>query len=253
MEAVILVGIQGSGKSTFCRERFFDTHVRISLDLLKTRNRERAMLETCLRTGQRFVIDNTNARAEERAPYIGAAKQAGFRVAGYFLETPLRAALARNRQRVGKARIPVPGVIATHKRLQPPVPAEGFDELYVVTQNERQEFVVTAWSGEKGAARDTPSAPAPSSGCHDETMVTGLTPGLYANRSGEYEVLADGTIWLIGGQDLPAGTERQRVDGLPPDAAMTNAAKGGPASGGTTPPGQGPEAEKRAGWSKNKS
>jgi predicted kinase len=25
MEAVILIGIQGSGKSTFCRERFFDT------------------------------------------------------------------------------------------------------------------------------------------------------------------------------------------------------------------------------------
>src|SRR4051812_8782542 len=37
MEAVILIGIQGSGKSTFYRERFFDTHVRVSLDLLKTR------------------------------------------------------------------------------------------------------------------------------------------------------------------------------------------------------------------------
>jgi predicted kinase len=28
MEAVILCGIQGTGKSTFCRERFFDTHRR---------------------------------------------------------------------------------------------------------------------------------------------------------------------------------------------------------------------------------
>ena len=40
-------------------------------------------------------------------------------------------------------------------------------------------------------------------------MVTGLTPGRYANRSGEYEILPDGTIWLIGGLDLPAGTERK--------------------------------------------
>jgi predicted kinase len=30
MEAVILVGIQASGKSTFYAQRFFDTHVRIS-------------------------------------------------------------------------------------------------------------------------------------------------------------------------------------------------------------------------------
>ncbi len=55
-------------------------------------------------------------------------------------------------------------------------------------------------------------------------MVTGLTPGRYANRSGEYEILPDGTIWPIGGQDLPQGTERKRVHELPPDAAMTAAA-----------------------------
>ena len=37
MQVVILIGIQGSGKSTFCRKRFFDTHVRINLDMLRTR------------------------------------------------------------------------------------------------------------------------------------------------------------------------------------------------------------------------
>jgi predicted kinase len=36
MEAVLLVGIQGAGKSTFYQQRFFDTHVRINLDMLKT-------------------------------------------------------------------------------------------------------------------------------------------------------------------------------------------------------------------------
>lgn len=54
MEAIILIGIQDSGKSTFYRERFFDTHVRISLDQLKTRHREAAFLHTCLSTGQRW-------------------------------------------------------------------------------------------------------------------------------------------------------------------------------------------------------
>ena len=36
MEAVLFVGLQASGKSTFYRERFFRTHVRINLDMLKT-------------------------------------------------------------------------------------------------------------------------------------------------------------------------------------------------------------------------
>ena len=108
MEAVIFTGIQGSGKSTFYRERFFDTHVRISLDLLKTRNRERLFLQACLSTGQRFVIDNTNPRVEDRAPYIAAAKQAAFRVAGYFFETTIRDALRRNTKRVGRSDDPRP-------------------------------------------------------------------------------------------------------------------------------------------------
>jgi hypothetical protein len=30
MEAVLFVGIQGAGKSTFYLQRFFDTHVRIT-------------------------------------------------------------------------------------------------------------------------------------------------------------------------------------------------------------------------------
>jgi len=144
MEAVIFAGIQGSGKSTFYRERFFDTHVRVSLDLLGTRPREAAFLKTCLASGQRFVVDNTNPRAEDRAPYIAAAKAAGFRVVGYFFETPVKDAIRRNAKRAGKAAIPVPGVIGTFKKLQPPAWSEGFDELYGVTHaTDTDAFIVT--------------------------------------------------------------------------------------------------------------
>jgi predicted kinase len=133
VEAIIFIGIQGSGKSTFYRERFFDTHVRISLDLLKTRGREREFVSMCLRTGQKFVVDNTNVRIEQRREYIAMARAAGFRVIGYFFDTPLRTALARNGARSGGAVIPVPGVIGTHKRLARPAMEEGFDELHVIT------------------------------------------------------------------------------------------------------------------------
>jgi predicted kinase len=148
MEAVIFIGIQGSGKSTFYRDRFFETHVRISLDLLKTRSRQEAFLRTCLQTGQRFVIDNTNARAAERARYIDAAKAAGFRVIGYFFDARLRDALRRNKLRSGRAVIPVAGVIATLKRLERPKPQERFDELYVVSRDEHDDFVVASFVDE---------------------------------------------------------------------------------------------------------
>jgi predicted kinase len=82
MEAIVLCGIQGSGKTTFYRERFLDTHVRVAMDLLRTRAREQAFLELCLRTQQRFVVDNTNPTAADRRRYVEPARAAGFRVIG---------------------------------------------------------------------------------------------------------------------------------------------------------------------------
>lgn len=70
MEAVIFIGIQASGKTSFYKERFFETHVRLSLDMLKTRHRQRLLIEACVAAQQPFVVDNTNVRQEERAEYI---------------------------------------------------------------------------------------------------------------------------------------------------------------------------------------
>jgi predicted kinase len=70
VEAVVFIGVQASGKSSFYRERFFDTHLRINLDMLKTRHRERMLLRACIEAGQSFVVDNTNPSVEERARYI---------------------------------------------------------------------------------------------------------------------------------------------------------------------------------------
>jgi predicted kinase len=143
MEAVILIGIQGSGKTTFYRERFSGTHVRISLDDLGTRERERALLRESLKAGRPFVVDNTNVLASERAIYIPAAKAAGFRVIAYHFRVALRAAIARNNRRQRGEIIPVPALIATLKRLQPPTFDEGFDQIYTVELAADNQFVVT--------------------------------------------------------------------------------------------------------------
>ncbi len=73
----------------------------------------------------------------------------------------------------------------------------------------------------------------------------GLTAGIYVTRSARYEVRADGTIWLIGGLELPEGAAPRQIDELPRDAVMTNAALRGPIHSGATPPGKGPDPERR--------
>ena len=131
MEAVIFCGVQASGKTTLYRDRFLETHARISMDLLRTRAREAAFLRTCLDTRMPFVVDNTNPTVAERARYVAPAREAGFKVVGYLVDVPFAVAQARNaaRERV----VPVVGLGDVARRLVTPTPEEGFDEVWHAT------------------------------------------------------------------------------------------------------------------------
>ena len=144
VEAVIFVGIQASGKSTFYLERFYKTHVRINLDMLKTRHREDILLEACLRARQSFVVDNTNVTRAERSKYILLAKPTGFRIMGYYFQTGLAEALERNQNRADKEVIPAQGVQARWRQLELPAYEEGFDELYSVSIVDGK-FIIQEW------------------------------------------------------------------------------------------------------------
>jgi predicted kinase len=133
VQAVILCGLQGAGKTTLYRDRFLATHARISLDLLRTRAREAAFLELCLETRMPFVVDNTNPTAAERARYIAPAREAGFDVVGYLVEEDFLRAAARNAARAGRARIADSGLRDVQKRFVRPAPEEGFAELWHAT------------------------------------------------------------------------------------------------------------------------
>ena len=132
MEAIIFCGIQASGKTSFYLERFLHTHVRISLDLFNTRRKELLFLETCLSLQQRFVVDNTNPTRKDRSIYILRAKERRFKVTGYYFQSVVADCIKRNAGRTGKAKIPVPGIYSTKKKLEEPSFDEGFDILYKV-------------------------------------------------------------------------------------------------------------------------
>jgi predicted kinase len=153
-ECVILIGLPAAGKSSFYRERFAGTHEHISKDLLRNNRRperrQEQLLQEALAKGRSVVLDNTNATVAIRAPLIRAARAHGARAVGYFFPTEAGTALRRNRARDGRARVPDVAIFAVRKRLEPPSPAEGFDELFEVRLVEESgRFDVVPWVGDR--------------------------------------------------------------------------------------------------------
>ncbi|WP_244923719.1 AAA family ATPase [Enhygromyxa salina] len=134
MEAVVFVGVQGSGKSTFFARHYADTHVRLNRDMLRTGNREAVLMHACLAVGQAFVIDNTNPKRDTRARYVAAAKAAGFRTIVVVFSVPLELALARNAAREAAARVSEIAIRGTFAKLEAVTDDEGFDEVRTVTE-----------------------------------------------------------------------------------------------------------------------
>ncbi|MGZ5472493.1 MAG: AAA family ATPase [Thermoanaerobaculia bacterium] len=135
-ELVIFVGMQAAGKSTYYRAQLAATHVHVSKDLMPTaRNRDakqRDMITTALAAGRSVVVDNTNPTPAVREPLIQLGKACGARVVAYFFEITVKEAVARNRLREGKARVPDVAIYIMSKKLVPPSFDEGFDEVRVI-------------------------------------------------------------------------------------------------------------------------
>ena len=142
-KAIIMIGIQGSGKSEFCRRYFADVE-RVNLDTLKTRNNEKKLIADCHARGIDYIVDNTNPKRADRARYISEAKAMGYRVIGYFMQSRLQECIIRNNRREGKEVIPAKAIAMTSNRLEMPSMTEGFDELYFVA-NDGIDMTISEW------------------------------------------------------------------------------------------------------------
>ena len=140
----ILIGIQGSGKSTFYHNFLAEEFIRVNLDTLKTRHQEELLIKACIEKGESFAIDNTNPTKADRQRYIPIAIANGYKVIGYFMESKLQECIECNNLREGKAKIPATAIAATSNKLQMPSYDEGFDELYFV-KNDGKKMKISKW------------------------------------------------------------------------------------------------------------
>lgn len=143
-KAVIFIGIQASGKSTFFKRNFSPDFVHINLDKLHTRYQEMKLLEKCLRQRSSFVVDNTNPTFADRKRYIETAKEHGYLIEGYFFQSIIKDCVERNSKRLGKENVPDKAIAYTSNRLEMPLYKEGFDRLYFV-QIQNGNFSVEVW------------------------------------------------------------------------------------------------------------
>jgi predicted kinase len=153
MDVVILIGLQATGKSSFCRERFAASHNLISKDEFRNarrpQERQMRLLGEALNAGRSVVVDNTNATREARAELIRAAREHGAAVTGYYFESKVDESLRRNQAREGKSRVPDVAIYSTIKVLERPTLKEGFDRLFHVRLSPQGGFEVTDWIEEE--------------------------------------------------------------------------------------------------------
>ena len=131
-----MVGLQGSGKSTWVAAHLAATHAVVSKDhwprARRREARQRRVVAELLAAGRSVVVDNTSPGREDRAPLVAAAREAGVPVRAVWVDTPVEVCLARNEDREGRARVPLVGVFGTLNRLVPPSEDEGFSRVDVV-------------------------------------------------------------------------------------------------------------------------
>ena len=144
MKGIVFIGIQASGKSSFFLERFYHKYMRINLDMLKTRHREKMIFDACLKGKQPCVIDNTNPTKQDREKYIEAFKASRFSVEGYYFNSSFELCLERNLKREGRQILPEVALKSTRSKLELPKYSEGFDRLFYVTLT-KDGFKVENW------------------------------------------------------------------------------------------------------------
>ena len=140
---VIMMGIQGNGKSTFCAKNFSE-YTRINLDTLRTRKKENDALWLAINRKENIVIDNTNPTVIDRKKYIEAGKVSQYKIIGFFMQSRLLECIERNDARQGKEKIPSVAIACTSNKLEMPGYEEGFDELYFVKITDAG-FSISKW------------------------------------------------------------------------------------------------------------
>ncbi len=137
---IVLVGLPGSGKSTYAREAVLSSDEIRRLISDDPENQSihsrtfavlRSLLRQRLELGRPVTyIDATNLTPYERRPYIKIAELYDCEIEAVFFDTPIEECQRRNRER--HRVVPEEAIAEMARRLVPPSVQEGFSRVIVV-------------------------------------------------------------------------------------------------------------------------
>jgi len=131
-EMVIMVGSQGSGKSSFVKKYFPDYEI-ISMDKIKNKSKCLKLTQKYIQENKSFVIDNTNPDSLSRKQYIDIAKKDKYYIRCFEMKTERKLAehmnICRFKLKYRDNIIPKIAFNIYFKKYEKPEIEEGFDEI----------------------------------------------------------------------------------------------------------------------------
>lgn len=150
MEAIIFIGLQASGKSTFYRKNFLNSHSIISNDLLNEKNtnsrllEESKLIDDCLKKNINMLFDNTNYSIAKRKEYIDKIKPHNYKIIGYYFKMNVPRSIKWNQLREPAQIVPKAAIYTMSKKIELPSLSEGYNELYYIDYK-YNKLIVEHW------------------------------------------------------------------------------------------------------------
>ena len=149
---IVMVGIPGSGKSTFAQNYIKDAsnmstvwvsrdEVRYSLisgtdeyfakekDVFKTFVKK---INSALAEGKDVIADATHINAQSRKKLLSSITIPDIQIEACVMETSLQECLANNEKREGRARVPKEAILRMYRQFEYPTFSEGFSSISTV-------------------------------------------------------------------------------------------------------------------------
>lgn len=150
-DLILMMGVPGSGKSTYAKKILGDNDIYLSRDIIRYAlvkedeeyfSKENEVLQKFIQSvdkaltrAKRYVIaDATHLNRGSRDKLLRNLENRPNHIYVIFIDVPLEVALERNKQRTGRALVPESAIINMYKSISIPTKHEKIDAVYKVDQ-----------------------------------------------------------------------------------------------------------------------